>query len=236
MRALKNKKAADQTIWYILAIVVLVVLALLLLSGVLRGNTSLTDALNNLLGRTQTVDSVVSGCRSACSAGETQRYAYCNQKRDLIFDDKSTYVGSCYTLRNNPGSSQAGIAACPQVDCSEVALTTCGGSLLGQWVNKGTCTSDKDKTSEVKDSQGNDITKKQCCLGNEYCNNDPNKCGTLNSSSCVISGTPQATFCQLDVLDKCIPRPYGCGDLNKEKCTNSTFMQGYCSWGTRPLS
>jgi hypothetical protein len=213
---LKNKRAAEQSIWLTIAIIVGLVVLAMLIYNIIKGNINFSDAINNLIGgNSANVDKLIDGCRSA-SIITNSKSSYCSQTRDLKFDDKTLYKGvTCYTLEGMQKFVNAQKDPISGVDCSGYAYVRCTVELKGQW--KAVCDqSEEDVATQVKDEsdKASDYnpwkTNNKCCAAAKKCTGTSTlKCTSVaatNDAACTKVGctyVPGANTCKEDAGIDC---------------------------------
>lgn len=152
-----NQRAQNLTLGTILLMLLGVVVVVILIWGFSSGWSNLWDKITGY-GGSSNVDTIKNACALACSS--SQKYAFCEDVRNVKKGDGSTVKGSCATL------SSVGVASCSGISCDNNKLPKkCGeGDYTSlKWTDQG-CESGTDKTSEIGDSQGHDTSKEKCCL------------------------------------------------------------------------
>lgn len=103
-----NKKAQGMSVAIIVIIIIAIVVLVFLIVAFTRGGGSLMDNIKNFFGGSSNVDTIKNACSSACITN--QEYAFCNQERNLILENKKSTEGACLDFASNNPS--LGIASC----------------------------------------------------------------------------------------------------------------------------
>lgn len=117
---MKNKKGQDMSLTTIILIVLGVAILVFLIFGFSSGWGNLWGKIQGYIGGGSNIDTVISGCQLACSAGN--KYDFCESTRTVKFG-KETQVGektvnsvsaSCKDLATNSNyTSVISVADCP---------------------------------------------------------------------------------------------------------------------------
>lgn len=165
----KSKKAAEMTIGTIIVIILALVVLVVIVYGFTTGWGNLWQKLLGYGGGTVNVQTVVDGCKLACTTNSV--YDYCVKYQKVTFDtnassdmNKRTYT--CKMLE----SYNVGLVACDNVDCSGQIKGT-GKCSAWQGVMKpiGTC-GNSNQFSEVSSLSGAEYTPGYtCCVPRKAC-------------------------------------------------------------------
>ncbi len=178
---MKSKKGAEMTIGTIIVIILALVVLVVLIYGFSTGWGNLWEKLLGYGGGTVNVQTVVDGCKVACTTGAT--YDYCTKKSRVIFDKnkdsaRNKQEFTCKTLEYQG----VGLPVCESVDCGSANANNPGKAcadpaLNGQWVKGAVCnpgtqidiTSNPILLASDKKDHPNEnccVTKLTACTGN----------------------------------------------------------------------
>ncbi len=150
-----NKKAQSMSLTTILIMVLGVVVVVLLIWGFSSGWGSFWDTINPFTSGPN-IDNIKSACNLACASGSVSKF--CTLSRDVTLGNEKEVKGSCATLNS------VGIASCSSIECKDDDLPKKCGEIKGFVGWKDDCEdAEKDKTSEVGDSEDEDVSKRKCC-------------------------------------------------------------------------
>jgi hypothetical protein len=115
-----DNKRGEMTTATIVAIALGIAVLAFLIFGFSSGWNNLWERVVNVGGTDSNVDAVSSGCQVACSGNN--RYAYCNQQRDVRFGKDSSIEQegpfTCESLAEDEQFSDYGFPECPSITCS----------------------------------------------------------------------------------------------------------------------
>jgi hypothetical protein len=150
----KNKKAQEgMTIGTIIIIILALVVLVFLIFAFARGGGNLMDYISNIFGGKDNLDTIKNACSVACTANAN--FAFCEEARSLRISG-ANYKGTCATL------SSQGIETCPTLTCTGTPKT-CTAVLGEAWTPSSCAAGSEDITSQVVNSEGQDINKFKCC-------------------------------------------------------------------------
>ncbi len=164
---MKDKRGAEMTIGTIIVIILAIVVLVILIYGFTSGWGNLWERLTSFGGGKVNVQSVVDGCKVACSTSSD--YDYCLKERDVIFEaNQKSQKKRCIDLQG-----QYGLEACASIDCGAVNTDYVGKAcvdpvLTGNWVKGAVCNPNNqvDVTNNqiLLTSDKNEHVNEKCCI------------------------------------------------------------------------
>lgn len=114
-----SKKGAEMTIGTIVIIILALIVLVVLVVGFTGGWGNMWNWLTNLINPGSTIDSVISGCMTACSTNAQN--AYCNQIRNVKFGDTNKDSNGNYNCKGLEKMPGVALEPCQQYSGSECA-------------------------------------------------------------------------------------------------------------------
>jgi hypothetical protein len=193
---LKSKRSAEMTIGTIIIIILALVVLIFLIYSFMKGGGSLMDTLSNFFAGGPNADTIKSSCMAACTTQQVN--SFCTEVRTLKLTDKESRLGSCKTF-SNPGV--AGIASCPDINCGPETLPKKCKDIdsSAQWSTSSCKGTNADLTSQVGDSENNNIkVTPYCCnmsaaTAKKCSGTSTKRCTDVPSGSCVAAGCVEPT-------------------------------------------
>lgn len=221
---IKSKSAAEMTIGTIIIIVLGVVVLVFLIWGFSSGWNNLWGKILAFSGGSSNVDTIKQACALACSGNQNTQY--CQDIQTVKNGDGTTVKGTCATLNY-------GGAGC-SITCSNTP-TTC---LVPNYWKASACTTpqEKDITSDIQNSEGNDVAKQHCCSPQTSTSSNPTCTGSATACNAPALNNGGACSNQHGCTWNAASNPPSCTgaalacDTIKTNANNACNLQQGCTW------